>query len=67
MHAHLPYFSAEVCGDETEEVAVSGVVCRRISAKASAAEPAAEIEVRLLAAVVELHSEAIALGAAAGH
>ena len=75
--------SAQVCGDETEEVAVSGVLCRRISAQtsarkrhaatrdaaggAAAAEVTAEIEVPLLAAVVELHSEAIASGAAAEH
>jgi len=65
--------STQVCGDETEEVAVSGVLCRRISAQtsapatrgaagggAAAAEVAVEIEVPLLAAVVELHTEAIA-------
>ena len=59
----------QVCGDETEEVAVSGVRCRRISAQggAAAAEVAVEIEVPLLAAVVELHTEAIASGAAAEH
>ena len=71
--------STQVCGDETEEVAVSGVLCRRISAQtsapatsgaaggAAAAEVAVEIEVPLLAAVVELHTEAIASGAAAEH
>ena len=73
-----PLFT-QVCGDETEEVAVSGVLCRRISAQtsapatsgaaggAAAAEVAVEIEVPLLAAVVELHTEAIASGAAAEH
>ena len=75
----LPTVAAKVCGDETEEVAVSGVLCRRISTQtsapatrdaaggAAAAEVAVEIEVPLLAAVVELHSEAIASGAAAEH
>ncbi len=65
-----PPLPTQVCGDETEEVAVSGVRCRRISAQggaAAAAEVAVEIEVPLLAAVVELHTEAIASGAAAEH
>ena len=64
-----PPLPTQVCGDETEEVAVSGVRCRRISAQggAAASEVAVEIEVPLLAAVVELHTEAIASGAAAEH
>ena len=64
-----PPLPTQVFGDETEEVAASGVRCRRISAQggAAAAEVEVEIEVPLLAAVVELHTEAIASGAAAEH
>ena len=46
---------------------ISGVRCRRISAQggAAAVEVAVEIEVPLLAAVVELHTEAIAIASGA--
>ena len=48
-------------------MAMNCILWRRRRRGAAAAEVAVEIEVPLLAAVVELHTEAIASGAAAEH